>query len=110
MANVLRMDKKRFIEGLIGLGWSDRRIQRESGIHRITVAKYRRMLQTDPKVPAGYSSEKGQNDPHVPTGSSAEKGQNDPKVPAGSTGVAESDSAPLCLPYRSRVMPCSRPT
>ena len=98
MANVLRMDKKRFIEGLIGLGWSDRRIQRESGIHRITVAKYRRMLQTDPKVPAGYSSEKGQNDPHVPTGSSAEKGQNDPKVPAGSTEVAESDSAPPLPP------------
>jgi hypothetical protein len=74
------MDKKRFIEGLIGLGWSDRRIQRESGIHRITVAKYRRALQNDPKVPAGFSSEKGQNDPQVPTGS--DEGAEHDSVPA----------------------------
>lgn len=69
MGNVLRMDKKHVIEGLIGLGWSDRRIQRETRVHRITVAKYRKALQTDPQVPAGFSGEKGQNDPQVPTGS-----------------------------------------
>lgn len=72
MANVLRMDKKRFIEGLVGLGWSDRRIQRETGIHRITVAKYRRTLQNDPQVPTGFSAQNGQNDPQVPAGSVVE--------------------------------------
>ena len=63
MGNVLRMGKKHVIEGMIGLGWSDRRIQRETKIHRITVAKYRKTLQNRPQVPAGFSPEKGQNDP-----------------------------------------------
>jgi transposase len=71
MGNVLRMDKKHVIEGMIGLGWSDRRIQRETHVHRITVAKYRRTLQNRPQVPAGFSAGKGQNDPQVPAGSEA---------------------------------------
>ncbi len=66
MGNVLRMDKKRVVEGMIGLGWSDRRIQRETHVHRITIAKYRKALQNRPQVPAGFSAEMGQNDPQVP--------------------------------------------
>jgi transposase len=72
MGNVLRMDKKRVIEGMIGLGWSDRRIQRETHVHRITIAKYRKALQNRPQVPAGFSAEKEQNDPQLPTGSDAD--------------------------------------
>jgi transposase len=63
------MDKKHIIEGLLGLGWSDRRIQKETGVHRITVAKYRKALENRPQVPADFFVEKGQNDPQVPTGS-----------------------------------------
>ena len=95
MANVLSMDKKRIVEGLIGLGWSDRRIQRETHVHRITVAKYRKALQNDPKVPTGFSDEKGQNDPQVPTGFFDEKDQNDPQLPAGSGTL---DAPPLSGP------------
>ena len=68
MGNVLRMDKKHLVEGLIGLGWSNRRIERETKIHRITIAKYRLGLQNDPQVPAGFSEQNRQNDPQVPTG------------------------------------------
>lgn len=97
MGNVLRMDKKRIIEGLIGLGWSDRRIQRETHVHRITVAKYRKALQTDPKVPAGISDEKGQNDPQVPTGSEV-----DPPMPDLPRAAI---SPPLPPPRNSLLVP-----
>ncbi|MDQ3001157.1 MAG: IS21 family transposase [Fibrobacterota bacterium] len=62
------MSKKHVIERMIGLGWSDRRIQRETHVHRITVAKYRKSLQNRPQLPPGFSDEKGQNDPQVPAG------------------------------------------
>ena len=53
MGNVLRMDKKQLIEGMVKLGWSDRRIARETKINRTTVARYRRAFQTMPQVPTG---------------------------------------------------------
>jgi transposase len=71
MGNVLKMDKKQVIEGMIGLGWSDRRIQRETRINRITVAKYRKALQNDPQVPAGFFPEKGHNITQAPASEAA---------------------------------------
>lgn len=40
MGNVLKMEKQVLIQQLIALGWSYRRIQAETGIHRETVSKY----------------------------------------------------------------------
>jgi lambda repressor-like predicted transcriptional regulator len=40
MANQLKMDIQKAIEGLKRQGWSERRIARESGIHRKTVRGY----------------------------------------------------------------------
>lgn len=40
MGNVLRMDKKCVIEGMIGLGWFDRWIQWEIYVHWIMIVKY----------------------------------------------------------------------
>ena len=40
MANVLKMDKQTLIKQLLDLGWSYRRIHRETGIHRDTIARY----------------------------------------------------------------------
>ncbi len=94
MGNVLRMDKKRVIEGMIGLGWSDRRIGRETRVHRITVGKYRRVLQNRPQVPAGFLSETGQNDPQVPTGSEAH-----------TIGTATGTSPPLPPPRNALLLP-----
>ena len=59
MGNVLRMSKKHVIEGMIGLGWSDRRIQRETHVHRMTVAKYRKSLQNRPQLPPAFRTKKG---------------------------------------------------
>lgn len=73
MANCLKMEKKQQIYGLLELGWSYRRIQRETGVHRETVARYHREWLSKPaKVPTG--SEMGavslESKPaKVPTGS-----------------------------------------
>ena len=40
MANHLKMEEQRAIEGLLALGWSQRKIAAELGIHRATVKRY----------------------------------------------------------------------
>ena len=69
MGNVLKMDKQQVIQGLIRLGWSDRAIHKESGIHRKTVSAYRKRFQNAPQVPADLQGAKIQNVPQVPTDS-----------------------------------------
>lgn len=72
MANVLKMDKQALIKQLLGLGWSYRRIHRETGIHRDTIAKYD---STHPKwanLPTGTpqaetTSENGPKCPPTPS-------------------------------------------
>jgi transposase len=74
MGNSLKMADKQRILALLELGWSYRRIQRETGVHRETVARY------DPK--------KVSKPAKVPTGPVA----NAARVPTGSQS--------LCEPYR----------
>ena len=45
MANVLKMADQAGIIGLQQRGWSQRRIARETGIHRETVSRYVRLAQ-----------------------------------------------------------------
>lgn len=66
MGNVLRVDKKRIIEGLFSLGWPNRQIHRETGVHRDTIAKCRLAFQNRPQVPADFFAEKGLSGPQVP--------------------------------------------
>lgn len=57
MGNYLKMADRRRIEALLELGWSYRRIQRETGVDRETVARYD--PGRDPKsakVPTGSQS------------------------------------------------------
>ncbi|MFU8796780.1 MAG: IS21 family transposase, partial [Dehalococcoidia bacterium] len=66
MGNYLKMADRRRIEALLELGWSYRRIQRETGVDRETVARYD--PGRDPKsakVPTGPMA----NAARVPTGS-----------------------------------------
>ncbi len=63
------MDKQQIIHGLVKLGWSDRAINKESGIHRKTIAAYRKLFQNAPRVPADPERVKNQNVPQVPTDS-----------------------------------------
>ena len=58
MANVLSMEKKILIEQLLSLGWSYRRIERETGIRRETISRH------DPKHPR---NEGGAKPAKVPT-------------------------------------------
>ena len=105
MANQLKMAKVHSIQTLHSRGWSQRRIARELGVQRETVARYVRWVQTvDP-----------QNRPNPPTGSGAagqaaasgfepcDDGlatfQNRPNLPAGSSGPAS-----LCEPLREVIL------
>jgi transposase len=69
IVNVLKMDKQQQIQSLIGLGWTDRRIHRETGINRITIARYRKTLQSMPQVPTDVVPCQPESVPHVPTDS-----------------------------------------
>jgi hypothetical protein len=48
MANYLQMHKKQQVLALLELGWSYRRIQRETGVHRSTVGEYDQTRQSNP--------------------------------------------------------------
>ncbi|MEA3287380.1 MAG: IS21 family transposase [Candidatus Marinimicrobia bacterium] len=47
MGNTLGMDKKDLIERLFATGWSNRKINRSTGIHRDTVSAYRKKWQQE---------------------------------------------------------------
>jgi len=54
MSNYLKMEKKQMLLTLRKLGWSFRRIERETGIRRETIAKYVQDEQAKAaKVPTG---------------------------------------------------------
>lgn len=91
MANVLKMEQQALIRGLLELGWSYRRIERETGVRRETIARY------DPKHPRyGGAQAPGPNAAKVPTDPDAPGGQNRPKCPPSSPA----DAAPK--PARDR--------
>ena len=77
MGNYLKMADKQKIIALLELGWSYRRIQRETGVHRDTVARY------DPRQPSKPAK--------VSTGSMSKP-----------TGVSPG-SLSVCEPYRDRI-------
>ncbi len=57
LANYLKMEKRTSVEALLELGWSYRRIERETGVRRETVARYdRKRLSNAAKVPTGPGS------------------------------------------------------
>lgn len=69
MGNGLRMDKKETLKGLFRLGWSNRRINRETKIHRKTIQHYRTEFENAPKVPTDLLAlPLAQSVPEVPAG------------------------------------------
>jgi transposase len=99
MANLLKMAQIQAIEVLRAGHWSLRRIARELGIDRGTVAKYIRQAETGtsgqnpPKLPAGSND---QNPPNPPTGCDP---QNPPNLPAGSSGPPS-----LCQAFHEQIL------
>ncbi|MBK5291379.1 MAG: IS21 family transposase, partial [Acidobacteriia bacterium] len=57
MSNVLSEEQKQQIVGLGRVGWSLRRIERETGIHRDTAARYLREAGVAVKKPGRPSKE-----------------------------------------------------
>ncbi len=98
MANVLDMADQATITALWRRGWSQRRIARETGIHRETVGRYIRLgLSAAPEVdgsnPAiSTAGPVGQNQPPAPPGSA-------PKPAISTLGSAGRPS--LCEPLRA---------
>lgn len=83
MANQLKMAKVHAILTLRERGWSLRRIGRELGIHRDTVARYVRLTERgsdQADQPIGWPD---QNQPNLPAGCGD---QNRPNPPTGSSG------------------------
>ncbi len=75
MSNTLKMENQILIQQLLKLGWSYRRIEKETGIRRETISK------CDPNHPRNQQRAKAAN---VPTGSGIENGtkpENRPKCP-----------------------------
>ena len=88
MANQLKMAMVHTIEALYQQGWSRRRIAREVGIHRETVAKYIQQLTQGPPKPAKATLGK-EADCGPPGAFSAEMGGPKPATEAtpGTAGV-----------------------
>ena len=63
---VEKLDKKAILAGLFRLGWSDRAINRETGIHRVTVKRYRAEFLSVPEVPTDSGDGDVQSVPEVP--------------------------------------------
>jgi len=82
MGNALRMSEKDILISLFRLGWSNRRISRETGFHRKTIRRYRKDFQSVPEVPADPGAANGQSVPEVPTDSGAANAQSVPQAPA----------------------------
>lgn len=98
MANVLKMAKVHSIQTLHARGWSQRRIARELGVHRETVARYVQLAEYGPRDGPEPPGEVVQNQPNPPAGSAS---QNRPNPPTGSEadelvgpdGIAACDTA-----------------
>ena len=93
MANRLKVAKVLSIKSLHAQGWSQRRIARELGIHRETVARHLRESSRPAKAPTGSGDSKPAK---ALTGSEA--GEADPKPAKALTG-----SRSLCGPFREQI-------
>lgn len=103
MANYLGMAQVHAIQALRARGWSFRRIGRELGVHRDTVARYVRLARAGPPADEGPAGD-AQDRPDLPTGF---HGQNRPDPPTGSGPRAPGfDSGPtsLCEPFRATII------
>lgn len=67
MSNVLSLEKQQQIQTLSRLGWSDRQISRELGVHRKTVNRYKEEVQSVPEVSTDSKVHSNENVPKVPT-------------------------------------------
>ena len=103
----LKMDIQQAISTLSRSGWSQRRIARELGIDRETVARYRRMArqmeEPNPAIsPAGSEPVEGANPAIVPPGPEVATAPSNPSVEPPNPAISPAGSRP------GRVSHCER--
>jgi len=102
MANQLKMAKKQAILGLLEQGWSYRRIARELGVHRETVARYDRLENPKPSISAPGFGSFGGSKPAIPAAGSGLGVSPKPSIsPSGS--VARPGQTSLCQPLSAEI-------
>ena len=108
--NQLKMDIQQTISTLSRGGWSQRRIARELGIDRETVARYRRLARqvAEPKPaisPAGSELTEGLNPAIVPPGPEMTTPLSHPPVESANPAISPAGSKPgrvsHCEPFES---------
>src|SRR5688572_32028062 len=97
MANALSDDKRQQVEGLGRLGWSLRRIQRETHVRRETASAYLKAAGIDVRGRGG-AKPKPATLPEVITDSDHPKPATSPQVITGPVA-----SSSLCEPYRDLI-------
>jgi transposase len=95
VSNVLSEDKRQQVIALGRLGWSLRRIERETRVRRETAAAYLRAAGVEVRVPGRWGRAKPANEPQVFTDSGGPK-------PADEAAVF-TDSASLCRVYHDAI-------
>jgi transposase len=108
--NQLKMDIQQTISTLSRSGWSQRRIARELGIDRETVARYRRLARQtggpEPAIsPAGSAPVQGANLAIVQAGSEGTTVLNIPVAPPASPAIAPAGSELVAGPNPAIVPP-----
>jgi transposase len=105
MANRLKMAPAQSIHTLYQQGWSQRRIARELGINRETVARHLKDLPRDPKpanAPIGSGDVlDGSNPAIAPTGSGDGADGSNPAIAPTGPDPLEGDTKPTDLPFSS---------
>jgi transposase len=110
MANLLKMALIESIFTLHERGWSARRIARELGIHRETVARHLQQgpVESKPAIaPIGSEASESDSKPAIaPIGSEASAVESKPaNAPIGSDGVGKRIGRPSeCEPYRALIV------
>lgn len=108
--NQLKMDIQQTIDTLSRGGWSQRRIARELGIDRETVARYRQLKRQaeapKPAIsPAGSELVEGPNPANVPSGLEVATGPSHPAAEASNPAISPAGSKPgrvsHCEPFES---------
>src|SRR5215467_12010431 len=90
MGNYLKMSNKRRVLALLELGWTYRRIQRETGVRRETIARY------DPRRQAKAAN--------LSTGSEVSADDGELKAANLSTGSNAAHGPPgVAAPYREQI-------
>jgi len=76
MGNTLKMDKQEVIKRLLIFGWTNRKINRSTGIHRDTISIYRRRWVQEQRASSSVHSDQSSGDPAP--GGVQNMGQNRP--------------------------------